>query len=691
MAIFEFNKKELLKSVEFIIPLKNEYQHMKLKYSLLALAAPLLMNAQQVMTPEILWTLKKVGVQAVSPDQASLIYKVGQVDLKTEKTKNENYFLNVLNHQSSKIDFGKKSLIQWDKNGIYAQEGDKIYLSKDAGKTWVEFYTIGEADNVVISPDGKRIAFSKQVLVEKLMGKDKYSDTPKTTAQVYTDLNHRHWDYFNEGKYNHVFVVNTSDKVEGAKDLLEGKTWDSPQRPFGGAEDFIWSPDSAQLLYVTKPKSGKEYATSTNTDIFAYDMATGTTKNLTESNKGYDVNPKFSPDGKSLVWQSMARDGYEADKNDVKIMDWKSGKITNLTAAWDDSVSGDVLWGADSKTIYFTAAYRGTKQLFSLDSKSAKVQQITKGDFDVNEIFTDNKTSLLVGRTDVNHATELFSVNLKNGEMKQVTEANKEAYAKLAQGKSELKMVKTSDGKEMGVWFHYPPNFDPNKKYPTLVYCQGGPQSALTQYFSVRWNFALMTANDYIVVAPNRRGMPGWGTKWNEEISKDWGGQPMRDYLAATDYAKTLSYVDGDRVAAVGASYGGYSVFMLAGIHENRFKTFIAHDGLFDMKSWYLTTEELWFANWDIGSPWEKPQPKAYTEFNPSNFVEKWNKPIMIVQGGIDFRVPYEQGQEAFQAAKLRGLKSKLVYFPNENHWVLHPQNGLVWQREFFDWLKETL
>lgn len=691
MAIFEFNKRRVQNHQDSVHPLKNEYQHMKLKYSLLALAAPLLMNAQQVMTPEILWTLKKVGVQAVSPDQGSLIYKVGQVDLKTEKTKNENYFLNVLNNQSSKIDFGKKTLIQWDKNGIYAQEGDKIYLSKDAGKNWTEFYTIGEVDNVVISPDGKKIAFSKQVLVEKVMGKDKFADTPKTTAQVYTDLNHRHWDYFNEGKYNHVFVVNTSDKAESAKDLLEGKMWDSPQRPFGGAEDFIWSSDSAQLLYVTKPKSGKDYSTSTNTDIFAYDLASDTTKNLTESNKGYDVNPKFSPDGKSLIWQSMARDGYEADKNDVKIMDWKSGKTTNLTSGWDESVSGDVLWGADSKTIYFTAAFRGTKQLFALDSKSAKVQQITKGDFDVNEIFTDNKTSLLVGRTDVNHATELFSVNVKNGEMKQVTEANKETYAKLAQGKSELKMVKTSDGKEMGVWFHYPPNFDPNKKYPTLVYCQGGPQSALTQFFSVRWNFALMTANDYIVVAPNRRGMPGWGTKWNEEISRDWGGQPMRDYLAATDFAKTLPYVDGDRVAAVGASYGGYSVFMLAGIHENRFKTFIAHDGLFDMKSWYLTTEELWFANWDLGSPWEKPQPKAYTEFNPSNFVDKWNKPIMIVQGGIDFRVPYEQGQEAFQAAKLRGLKSKLVYFPNENHWVLHPQNGLVWQREFFDWLKETL
>lgn len=664
---------------------------MKLKHSLLALAAPLVMNAQQVMTPEILWTLKKVGVQAVSPDQSALIYKVGQTDLKTEKTKSENYFLNVINNQSTKVDFGKKALIQWDKNGIYAQEGDKIFLSKDAGKTWSEFYTIGEVDNIVIAPDGKKIAFSKQVLVEKVMGKDKYSDTPKTTAQVYTDLNHRHWDYFNEGKYNHVFVVDASANVDAAKDLLEGKTWDSPQRPFGGAEDFIFSPDSSKLLYVTKPKSGAAYATSTNTDIFAYDLASGTTKNLTEGMMGYDVNPKFSPDGRWLLWQSMAREGYEADKNDIVIMDWKTGAKSNMTGQWDESVTGTAFWSQDSKSIYFNAAFRGTVQLFSVDLKNAKVNQITKGNFDVTDIFGESKKSLVVSRTDINHSSELFFVNLKNGEMTQLTDVNKDTYAKLSQGKSELKMVKTSDGKEMGVWFHYPPNFDPNKKYPTLVYCQGGPQSGLTQFFSTRWNFSLMAANGYIVVAPNRRGMPGWGTKWNEEISRDWGGQPMRDYLAATDFAKTLPYVDGDRVAAVGASYGGYSVFMLAGIHDNRFKTFIAHDGLFDMKSWYLTTEELWFANWDLGSPWEKPLPKAYTEYNPSNFVDKWNKPIMIVQGGIDFRVPYEQGQEAFQAAKLRGLKSKLVYFPNENHWVLHPQNGLVWQREFFDWLKETL
>lgn len=665
---------------------------MKIKHTLIAIAAPFLMNAQNVMTPETLWTLNKIGVSAVSPDQSSLIYSLGKTDLKTEKNNKKNYFFSVKNGNATSLDLGKKSLIQWDKNGIYAQEGDKIYVSKDAGKTWTDFYTLGEVDNVIISPDGKKIAFSKEVLVEKLMGKEKYSDVPKSTAQIYNDLNHRHWDRFNEGKYNHIFVVNVSETADKAKDLLEGKPWDSPQRPSGGSEDFLWNPDSTQLLYVTKPLSGAEYAQSTNTDIFAYDLKSGMVKNLTESNKGYDVNPKFSPDGKYLSWQSMERNGFEADKNDVKILDLKSGITTNLTKAWDESVVGSVFWSQDSKNIYFTTAWKGTMQLFSLNPKTSKIQQVTKGDFDVSDIYAENSNSLLVSRTDMNHNADLFSVDVKNGAMKQLTEVNKETYAKITPSKTELKMVKTTDGKEMGVWFIYPPNFDPAKKYPTLLYCQGGPQSALTQFFSVRWNFALMAANDYIVVAPNRRGMPGWGTKWNEEISKDWGGQPMRDYLAAADFAKTLPYVDGDRMGAVGASYGGYSVFMLAGIHENRFKTFIAHDGLFDMKSWFLTTEELWFAKWDLGgSPYDNPTPKSYTEFNPSNYVNKWNKPMMVIQGGIDYRVPYEQGQEAFQAAKLKGLKTKFLYFPNENHWVLHPQNGLVWQREFFEWLKETL
>ena len=651
------------------------------------------MKAQQVMTPEILWTLNKFSVTAVEPSHAGIIYSVGKVDLNTEKTNRQNFYLNFEKNQILKMDLlGKKSIFQWDKNGVYATEGDKIYISKDNGLSWAEFYTIGDADNIVISPDGKKVAFSKAVQVEKLLGKDKYADLPKTTAQIYTDLNHRHWDAWNEGKYNHVFVASISDDVSKAKDLLDGQKFDTPQKPSGGSEDFIWSSDSSQLLYVCKKKSGKEYATSTNTDIYTFDLASGKTENITEGMMGYDVNPKFSPDGKSLLWQSMARDGYEADKNDVVVMDWVSKKKTNLTKNWDESVVGDVAWSNDSKMIYFTTAKRGTKQFFVLNPKDAKVKQISDGAFDVNEIVAFQNDFAFVTRTDINHNADLFKLNLKDGTMLQITQVNKENYANLTPSKSELKMVKTSDGKEMGVWFHYPPNFDPNKKYPTLLYCQGGPQSALTQYFSTRWNFALMAANGYIVVAPNRRGMPGWGTKWNEDISKDWGGQPMRDYLAAADFAKTLPFVDGSRMGAVGASYGGYSVFMLAGIHENRFKTFIAHDGLFDMKSWYGTTEELWFANWDLGGNyWQNPQPKAYTDYNPSNFVEKWNTPIMVIQGGIDFRVPYEQGQEAFQAAKLKGLKTKFLYFPNENHWVLHPQNGLVWQREFFEWLKETL
>ena len=666
---------------------------MKLKHTIIALAAPFLMKAQQVMTPEILWTLNKFSVTAVEPSHAGIIYSVGKVDLNTEKTNRQNFYLNFEKNQILKMDLlGKKSIFQWDKNGVYATEGDKIYISKDNGLSWAEFYTIGDADNIVVSPDGKKVAFSKAVQVEKLLGKDKYADLPKTTAQIYTDLNHRHWDAWNEGKYNHVFVASISDDVSKAKDLLDGQKFDSPQKPSGGSEDFIWSPDSSKLLYVCKKKSGKEYATSTNTDIYTFDLASGKTENLTEGMMGYDVNPKFSPDGKSLLWQSMARDGYEADKNDVVVMDWVSKKKTNLTKNWDESVVGDVAWSNDSKMIYFTTAKRGTKQFFVLNPKDAKVKQISDGAFDVNEIVAFQNDFAFVTRTDINHNADLFKLNLKDGTMLQITQVNKENYANLTPSKSELKMVKTSDGKEMGVWFHYPPNFDPNKKYPTLLYCQGGPQSALTQYFSTRWNFALMAANGYIVVAPNRRGMPGWGTKWNEDISKDWGGQPMRDYLAAADFAKTLPFVDGSRMGAVGASYGGYSVFMLAGIHENRFKTFIAHDGLFDMKSWYGTTEELWFANWDLGGNyWQNPQPKAYTDYNPSNFVEKWNTPIMVIQGGIDFRVPYEQGQEAFQAAKLKGLKTKFLYFPNENHWVLHPQNGLVWQREFFEWLKETL
>ena len=665
---------------------------MNLKYTALAIAAPLLMNAQEVMTPETLWKLRKISVQGASPDHSLVVYRTSQTDLETEKNVYKTYLLNTSSSQSVPFDLGKKSFIQWDKNGIYTLEDGKIYRSNDNGKSWKEFYTIGkDAQNIKVSPDGQKVAFSREVQLEKIYSKDKYSDVPNSSAQVYTDLNHRHWDTWYAGKYNHIFVVSVKENPNTAKDLLEGEAYDSPQKPFGGGEDFIWSPDAKHIIYVTKAKTGKEYAVSTNTDIFLYELETGKTNNLTEGMMGYDMNPKFSPNGKYLLWQSMARDGYEADKNDIYVMDWGNRSKTNLTKNWDDSVTGDVFWANDSQNIYFTAAFRGTKQLFTVNQNKT-VKQVTKGDFDVNTIFAQNKNSLLVNRNDAFHSPELYSVDLKNGKMKQITDVNADFYQKLKLGHSELKMVKTTDGKEMGVWFHYPPNFDPNKKYPALLYCQGGPQSALTPYFSLRWNFSLMTANDYIVIAPNRRGMPGWGTKWNEQISQDWGGQSIQDYLSAADFANELPYIDKNRMGAVGASYGGYSVLMLAGVHQNRFKTFISHNGLFDTKSWYGTTEELWFANWDMGgSPWDNPSSKSYTKFNPSNYVNNWNTPIMIIQGNMDFRVPYEQGQQAFQVARLKNIKSKFLYFPDENHWVLKPQNALVWQREFFSWLKETL
>ena len=418
--------------------------------------------------------------------------------------------------------------------------------------------------------------------------------------------------------------------------------------------------------------------------------------NRTQDNLGYDTHPAFSPDG-HLTWLQMKRDGYEADKNDI-IVDFKGNKM-NLTGGWDGTVD-NFIWSKDGKKVYFLAAVDGTKQLFEVNFPgmtriAITVRQITKGDFDVSDIVGVNASHIFVARNDMNHAPDLYSFDLKKNRWKQLTNVNKNIYDSMAMSKTERRYVTTTDGKKMLVWVILPPNFDPNKKYPALLYCQGGPQSALTQFYSFRWNFQLMAANGYIVVAPNRRGMPGHGVKWNEDISKDWGGQVMQDYLSAIDDVAKEKYVDTSRLGCVGASFGGYSVFYLAGIHENRFKSFISHDGVFNMKSMYGTTEELFFNNWDHGGAyWEKDNAdaqKAYSEFNPMNRVDKWNTPILIIQGGKDFRVPIGQAQEAFQAAQLRGIKSRLLYFPEENHWVLKPQNGLVWQREFFRWLSETL
>lgn len=621
------------------------------------------------MTPETLWSLGRVGFQMMSADGNTLYYSVGRPNMQENKTKTTYYALNLKTGAAQEI----ASLPEQNQPALDA-----------------------ELENASLSSDKKYILFTKEVHMDNVIGSDKYPELSKANVLIYDNLNQRHWDTWEDGSYSHVFVGKNNDgRIGESRDIMSGLRYDCPQKPHGGAEDLLFSPDAKKVLYVTKMKFGTQYALSTNTDIYCYDLESEQTENLTEGMMGYDTQPAFSMDGQYLAWTSMARDGFEADKNDLWIMNWSTKTKVNLTATWDETV-GSFLFSKDGSNIYFIAPYHGTEQLFSVDLKSEQhsIKQITNGQFDVNGIADQVNNTLYVSRTDMNHAAELYAVNLNDGSMTQVTHVNDEAYRSIKMCKVEGRYTEVSKGQVFS-WVIYPPDFDPTKKYPTLLYCQGGPQSALSQFYSFRWNFQLMASQGYIVIAPNRTGMPGWGTAWNENISKDWGGKPMRDYLAAIDDLATESYVDRNRLGAVGASYGGYSVLMLAGIHENRFKTFISHCGLFDLKSWYGTTEELWFANWDIGGAyWDKNNRDAknsYREFSPSNYVQNWNTPIMIIQGGKDFRVPIEQGLQAYQAAQLQGLKSRFVLLPEENHWVLKPQNGLIWQREFYQWLKETL
>ena len=658
-------------------------------------------HAQDHLTPEMLWSLGKLAPEGLSSSGKTLYYTVKHTDWKTEKSDVQQYRHSFVTGktEAQSADEGY-TLVQRDGPVRWATKEGKLYRS--GNEAWSLAYdSLEGAGDVRISPDGKYIAFVREVLVKPTLATDLYPDLPKTTAYVFRDLNDRHWDEWEDGKYNHIFVAPIR-KGGAAHDIMAGEPFDAPQKPFGGSEDFLWTPDSRGLLYVCKKKYGKDYATSTNTDLYHYDIPTGATINWTAGMMGYDTNPSFSPDGRRLAWLSMRRDGYESDKNDIMVMEiaTRSMMKLNLTGGWDGTVSS-FCWGHNNERIFFNAPWRGTEQLFearvpanlSAARGGTQVRKITGGDFDISGIVGQCATSeVVVTRTDMNTAAELYAIDPATGTMRVLTHINDAAYSRIVPSETKLRMVKTSDGRQMGVWVVYPPNFNPAKKYPALLYCQGGPQSALTQFYSFRWNFALMAAQGYIIVAPNRRGMPGWGVEWNEAISGDWGGQPMRDYLSAIDAVAAEPYVDKNRLGCIGASYGGYSVYMLAGMHGNRFKTFIAHDGVFDLRSMYGTTEELWFMNWDAGGPyWKKPTPKAYELYSPSSYVSKWNTPIMIVQGGIDFRVPIEQGLQAFQAAQLIGLKSKLLYLPNENHWVLHPQNAIAWQREFFGWLDETL
>lgn len=659
-------------------------------------------TAQDKMTPELLWQLGRVSGEAVTADGKTVIYGVSQYNIADNKSEKNLFAIPLSGGIARQITQapgaeGDVAVLPGKKIG-YSYKQQWWEMNEDGSGAVQKTNVEGGLQNIHLSPDGKYILFSKEVKVKKVAGADFYPDLPKSNVQIYDNLNYRHWDTWEDGNFQHVFYATYDNGQVGTPvDIMEGEAFDSPQMPFGGAEDMIWSPDGKRIIYVSKKKYGKEYALSTNTDIYEYDLSSRATRNLSEGMMGYDVAPAFSADGKYLAWLSMARDGFEADKNDVVILNLATGAKTNITKGWDGTASA-ISWSNDGKRIFFLAVIKGTEQLLEitlqkdpLQTTAKHIRQITNGDFDITGIVAQAGNTLVVTRTDMNHAAELFTINLPKGNLQELTTVNKATYDKIGMCKVEKRWVKTTDGKDMLTWVIFPPDFDPNKKYPTLLYCQGGPQSALSQFYSYRWNFQLMASQGYIVVAPNRRGMPGHGVEWNAAISKDWGGQPIRDYLSAIDDVSKENYVDKSRLGAVGASYGGYSVYMLAGVHENRFKTFIAHDGLFDLKSWYGTTEELWFANWDIGAYWDPANANAYKQFNPSELVAKWNTPILIIQGGIDFRVGIEQGLQAFQLAQLKGIKSKLLYFPEENHWVLKAQNAQVWQREFFNWLKETL
>ena len=615
----------------------------------------------KVMTPEQLIELNRVSSVGLTADRSQVIYKTSAFDLETNDRTRNTYSVSV--------------------------QGGEVMLLEEVGDL---------VSDKNVSPDGKWKLVTKEVKIQKVSGSDHYDDVPKSNVYIYDQLNYRHWDTWEDGAYSHLFIQSATDTSDAGVDLMEGTPYDCPQKPFGGDEDYIWSPDSKKVLYVTKKSSGTEYAVSTNSDIYEYDLETKQTTNLTKYNKGYDTQPAFSSNG-TLAWLQMKRDGYESDKNDI-IVRLSDGDV-NLTKDWDGTVNG-FIWSEDGSTIYFNAPVGGTVHAFKISVPSnvndtSMPQQISEGQFDVNGIIGQSGDLLIVYRRDMNHATEIYNLNIETGAMQQLSDANDDIYEDIKMSNIEKRIVKTTDGKDMVTWVIYPPDFDPNKKYPTLLYCQGGPQGALSQFYSFRWNFQLMAANGYIIVAPNRRGMPGHGVEWNEQISKDYGGQNMQDYLSAIDDVAKEPYVDTDRLGCVGASYGGYSVFYLASKHEGRFKSFISHDGIFNWRSMYGTTEELFFVNWDLGGNyWDKSNAaaqKTYAEFNPINFVDKWDSPILIIQGGKDYRVPIGQGLEAFQAAQLQGIKSKLLYFPEENHWVLSAQNSLVWQREFYNWLDETV
>ena len=651
------------------------------------------------LTPELLEAFGRVSEPKISPDKKQILYTVEFVSCKADKGNKELWVMNIDGSNQRKLTNTAEPELnaEWINGGkeiAFLSVADKqlqLFVMNSDGSNRRQISNVDKGINgFVLSPDEEKILFIGNVKYGKTV-EDNYPNLDKAKAFIVEDLMYKHWDEW-VTEIPHPFVADfDGSKLENIIDIMEGEPYEAPMKPFGGVESLAWTKDSKSVIYVSRKKTGKEYALSTNSDLYLYNLDTKETKNLTEGMMGYDTNPVISPKGDKVAWLSMERDGYESDMNRIFVMDLKTMEKTHLTSDWDYTVA-NIAWSPNNEKIFFIANHQGITPIFSIDVKSKKIETIADQVCDYAYLAPIDDKRVVTLRHSIEYPNEIFVV--EKGKDNQLTFVNKELLDKLTPVTVEKHLVPTTDGKEMTTWVILPPNFDKSKKYPAILYCQGGPQSAVSQMWSYRWNFRLMASMGYVVIAPNRRGLPGFGTEWNEQISGDYGGQNMKDYFAAVDYMVEKPYIDKERIGATGASYGGFSIYWLAGHHNNRFAALLAHAGIFNMDAQYLETEEMWFANWDFGgSYWDKENKIAQNTFknSPHRFVDKWTAPIMVTVGEKDYRILASQGMMAFNAAQLRGIPSKMLVYPDENHWILKPQNALLWQYEFFKWFDKWL
>jgi dipeptidyl aminopeptidase/acylaminoacyl peptidase len=645
-------------------------------------------KAGGMMTPELMWKFGRLGAIALSPDGSTILYTVTDIDLQTEARRTNIFSVPVSGGDPVQLTTDGGSSPQWFDNGksiAYVDKDGNLAVMDPEGKVKQTVAGLKEFEVFNIAPNGNHIYFTRRVKLDQTAN-EKYN-LPKAHVRIISDLMYRHWNYWSDYSYSHIFAASFDGKsVSDEKDIMSGQRFESPLSPYFDEGEISWSPDGKFIAYTSKRLSGKEDARSTNSDIYLYDIKSGKEVNISEGNMGYDRYPVFSPDGSKIAFQSMERDGYESDLDRLFVFDINTGVKTWVTKGWSYDVE-NINW-ADNQTLYFSCAYLGTVQVFKTNLEGKSFDKVTEGVHDLGSLSI--KSGVMIATlTSMSMAPEVSKVDMATGEIKQISFINKPIYESIKMGKTEEKYVTTKDNQKLQMWVIYPPDFNASKKYPALLFCEGGPQSALTQFWSYRWNMQMMAAKGYIVFAPNRRGVAGFGQPWKEEISGDYGGKDMQDYLDATDAMAKEPYVDPGRLGAVGASYGGYSVYYLAGIHGGRFKAFIAHAGVFDFISEYGATEELWFPDKDYEGPyWDNL--KSY-KYSPHLRVDSWDTPILIIAGANDFRIPYTQAMEAFTAAQLHNVPSKFLFFEDECHWVLKPQNSVIWQHEFFDWLNTYL